>query len=91
MYKFDPAKNNDGCEWRVYMACAQARKKRQEEVEKIRLEEQQRKQQVILKSLLHVSLISLNRNVPLRILSRLCDLLKWNKKKKKKNTDPEIA
>jgi len=29
------------------MACAQARKKRQEEVEKIRLEEQQRKQQVI--------------------------------------------
>lgn len=30
----------------MYMACAQARKKRQEEVEKIRLEEQQRKQQV---------------------------------------------
>lgn len=58
------------------MACAQARKKRQEEVEKIRLEEQQRKQQVILKSLLHVSLISLNCNVPLRISRRLCDLLK---------------
>lgn len=31
----------------VCMACTQARKKRQEEVEKMRLEEQQRKQQVI--------------------------------------------
>lgn len=37
----------------VCMACAQARKKRQEEVEKIRLEEQQRKQQVIQQSLLY--------------------------------------
>jgi len=36
----------------VCMAYAQARKKRQEEVEKIRLEEQQRKQQVIQQSLL---------------------------------------
>jgi len=36
----------------VCMAYAQARKKRQEEVEKIRQEEQQRKQQVIQQSLL---------------------------------------
>lgn len=36
----------------VCMAYAQARKKREEEVQKIRLEEQQRKQQVIQQSLL---------------------------------------